>query len=150
MLKDKDGSVLKATMEERICGVREIEFYENLMGESSDPNIVALRTLVPEYRGTVKIPFRGKVLDFIKLEDIMQDMEEPCIIDIKIGKQTWDSTSTPDAIERAESSYRECKLSYGFCIPGFQVHDIKTAEVKRFGKDYGKKLDKNTVLDGKT
>lgn len=147
MLKDQDGSVLKAAVKP-ICGAREIEFYESLLGNLNDPSIETLRKLVPEYRGTVKMPFRGKVIDFIKMIDITHDMDEPCVMDIKIGKRTWDPLATPDKISAEEQKYKDCKQNLGFCIPGFQVYDIKTDRVKRFGKEYGKKLDQNSVRDG--
>lgn len=149
MLKDQqDGSVLKAAVKP-ICGAREIQFYENLMDELSDPSIEALRKLVPEYRGTVKMSFRGKFIDFIKLRDISHDMDEPCVMDIKIGKRTWDPMATPAKILAEEQKYEACKQHLGFCIPGFQVFDIKSCRVKRYGKEYGKKLNQNTVKDGK-
>jgi hypothetical protein len=31
---------------------------------------------------------------FIKLEDIAKEVAEPCIMDIKIGRQTWDPQAT--------------------------------------------------------
>lgn len=149
MLKDQqDGSVLKAAVKP-ICGAREIKFYETLNdGNSNDPSIQAIRKFVPEYRGTVKMPFRGKSVDFIKLADITHDMSEPCVMDIKIGKRTWDPLATPDKIQAEEQKYEMCKRNLGFCIPGFQVYDIKSGRIKRFGKDYGKKLNQNSVKEG--
>lgn len=150
MLKDQhDGSVLKAAVKP-ICGAREIKFYECLAdGNSNDANIQAIRKFVPEYRGTVKMSFRGKSIDFIKLHDITHDMSEPCVMDIKIGKRTWDPLATPDKIQAEEQKYEMCKQNLGFCIPGFQVYDIKSGRCKRFGKEYGKKLDQNSVKEGK-
>lgn len=150
MLKDQqDGSLLKAAVKP-ICGAREIEFYENLAaGNSNDPSIQAIRKFVPEYRGTVKMSFRGKVIDFIKLADITHDMSEPCVMDIKIGKRTWDPLAVPEKIRAEEQKYEMCKQNLGFCIPGFQVFDIKSGRIKRFGKEYGKKLNQNSVKEGK-
>lgn len=148
MLKDaQDGSVLKAAVKP-VCGAREISFYENLKGNLSDPNIQALRQFVPEYRSTVKMSFRGKTIDFIKLADITHDMSEPCVMDIKIGRRTWDPLATSEKIRAEEQKYQECKQHLGFCIPGFQVFDIKTGRIKRFGKEFGKKLDQNSVREG--
>lgn len=45
-----------------MCGVREIKFYEQIKQNLTDPHWEMLRKLVPEYRGTVKMPFRGKVV----------------------------------------------------------------------------------------
>lgn len=40
-----------------------------------------------------------------------------------------------------------CKENIGFCIPGFQVFSISAGKIKRYGKEYGKSLDENTVLE---
>lgn len=54
MLKDEhDGSILKASYKP-LCGVREIQFYENLK-LAREPHLVMLKQLVPEYRGTVQM-----------------------------------------------------------------------------------------------
>lgn len=148
MLKDQnDRSVLKAAVKP-ICGAREIKFYEDLEKSCNDPIMNDLRQFVPEFRGVVKIPFRGKAINFIRLGDITQGMAEPCVIDVKIGKRTWDPLATDDKIVAEEQKYAACKQNLGFCIPGFQVYDIKSGCFKWFGKEYGKKLNTNSVKDG--
>lgn len=151
MLKyQQDGSVLKAAVKP-MCGIREIKFYEQLHEENlNDPDVEAMRKFVPEYRGTVKMPFRGKIIDFIKLADLTHDMSEPCVIDIKIGKRTWDPFASTEKQLAEEQKYQACKKHLGFCIPGFQVYDIKSGRIKRYGKEYGKKLDQHSVKDGTT
>lgn len=89
-------------------------------------------------------------INFIKLADITHDMPEPCIIDIKIGKRTWDPMASPEKVLAEEQKYQACKENLGICIPGFQVYDIKSGRIKRYGKDYGKKLNQETVKDGNT
>lgn len=42
-----------------------------------------------------------------------------------------------------------CKDSVGLCIPGFQVSSITSGKVKRFSKEYGKKLNEKTIKDGR-
>lgn len=65
MLKDKhDGSVMKAAVKP-MCGIREIQFYEQITQNLTDPHWEMLRKLVPEYRGTVKVPFRGKIVSIL-------------------------------------------------------------------------------------
>lgn len=148
MLKDQhDGSVMKAAVKP-MCGIREIKFYEQLQQNEINQQMEILRELVPEYRGTVKCLFRGKMIDFIKLADITHDMAEPCVIDIKIGKRTWDPFASAEKQKAEEQKYQACKQNLGFCIPGFQVYDIKSGRVKRYGKEYGKKLTQETVKDG--
>lgn len=148
MLKDQhDGSVMKAAIKP-MCGIREIKFYEQLQKNEICSHMEILRELVPEYRGTVKCLFRGKMIDFIKLADITHEMVEPCVIDIKIGKRTWDPSASVEKQKAEEQKYQLCKQNLGFCIPGFQVYDIKSGRIKRYGKEYGKKLTHETVEDG--
>lgn len=75
-------------------------------------------------------------------------MLDPCIMDIKIGKRTWDPLASPEKILAEESKYVDCKQKLGFCIPGFQVYNILTGKLKKMGKDYGKKLNEETLKDG--
>lgn len=44
--------------------------------------------------------------------------------------------------------YQECKRDLGFCIPGFQVYRIYNNQLIKFDKNYGKTLNKETVLQG--
>lgn len=74
-------------------------------------------------------------------------MYEPCIIDIKIGKRTWDPLASSEKMLAEEDKYQACKQTVGFCIPGFQVYDIKSGRIKRYGKEYGKKLNQETVKE---
>lgn len=147
-MKDRrDGSILKAASSPQ-CGVREINFYESLMHNSNDPNIKALRNLVPEYRGTMKVSICGQDAVFIKLADLTHNMKEPCVIDIKMGKQTWDPLATPDRIKSEDDRYNVTKQLFGFGVPGIRLFDLKTGRVKKFGKEYGKQLTQHSVKDG--
>lgn len=95
------------------------------------------------------ILFRLTQINFIRLADITHDMTEPCVIDIKIGQRTWDPLASPDKIAAEEQKYQACKQNLGICIPGFQVYSVKTGSIKRYGKEFGKKLNQNTIKDGK-
>ena len=75
-------------------------------------------------------------------------MAEPCVMDVKIGKRTWDPLASREKREGDDRKYAASKKAYGFAIPGFQVYDIETNELRKFGKDYGKKLDAQGVVDG--
>jgi inositol-polyphosphate multikinase len=147
MLKSiDDGSVLKPGGLP-MCAAREIKFYEQLL-TSTDPNVLPLREFTPEYRGTQTLNVGNKTVNFIKLRDLTHGMLEPCIIDIKIGRRTWDWLATDQKKEAEESKYQGCKKTVGFCIPGFQTFHIASNSYKKYGRDYGKKLNENTVKDG--
>lgn len=106
MLKDEhDGSILKPAYK-KLCGPREIQFYEQVTG-GQVPNAVLLKELVPEYRGTVRMKLGERSIDFIRLADVTHDMTEPCVIDIKIGQRTWDPLASADKIAAEEVSHFE-------------------------------------------
>ncbi|CRL03185.1 CLUMA_CG016529, isoform A [Clunio marinus] len=140
-----DGSVLKPGGSQW-CAAREIKFYEQLL-TSTDPAVLPLKEFVPEYRGTQTLTIGNKTINFIKLQDLTHGMLEPCIIDIKIGRQTWDPLATDAKKEAEASKYQQCKTTVGFCIPGFQTYHLISNTYKKFGRDYGKKLNQNTVTD---
>lgn len=147
MLKSiDDGSVLKPGGSP-MCASREIKFYETLL-TSTDPNIAPLKEFTSEYRGTETLSVGAKTIKFIRLRDLTHSMLEPCVIDFKMGTRTWDPMATQEKKLAEDSKYKDCKETVGFCIPGFQTFLISSGTYKKFGKDYGKKLNQNTVIDG--
>lgn len=76
-------------------------------------------------------------------------MQEPCVIDLKMGRRTWDPLASAEKKTAEDGKYVKCKSTVGFCVPGFQTFHIAGDGVyKKFGKEYGKKLNENTVKDG--
>lgn len=103
MLKNPDdGSVLKPGGT-KLCETREISFYE-WMQESTDSSVSKLKEFIPEYRGTKELVVKHKKLKFIKLIDLTFDMVEPCIIDIKMGRRTWDPLASEKKREAEDVS----------------------------------------------
>lgn len=148
MLKsDDDGSVLKPGGSP-MCAAREIKFYEQLL-TTTDPSLLPLKDFTAEYRGTQTLTVGNKTINFIKLRDVTHGMLEPCVIDIKMGRRTWDPLASEQKREAEDSRYVDCKTTVGFCIPGFQTYHLQSGNYKKFGRDYGKKLNQNTVKDGK-
>lgn len=111
--------------------------------------LFSLREFTSEYRGTKALTVGTKTINFIKLQDLTFGMLEPCIIDLKIGRRTWDPLATAQKRETEDGKYKQCKETVGFCIPGFQVYQLSSGTYKKYGREYGKKLNQNTVKDGK-
>lgn len=82
------------------------------------------------------------------MKDITDGMAEPCVMDIKIGKRTWDPLACSEKREKEELKYAESKRTYGFCITGFQVYCASSGQLRKFGKHYGKTLDAKGVVEG--
>ncbi|XP_076244363.1 inositol phosphate kinase 2 [Calliopsis andreniformis] len=145
MLRRPDGRVLKPVVKP-LLGRREIAFYESLQ-ESEDPIMLQLKSYVPRYYGTTELSVFGRRVTFLTLKDITDGMAEPCVMDIKIGRRTWDPLATPQKKATEELKYAESKRTYGFCITGFQVYCLSSGQLKKFGKHYGKTLDAKGVVE---
>ncbi|XP_052873108.1 inositol polyphosphate multikinase-like [Anopheles cruzii] len=154
-----DGTVLKPTGKV-LCGIREIGFYERLEaaqrlenGSDNDNGcydwmLLELSKLVPRYYGHPKLPIDGKEVEFIQLEDLTEGYERPCIMDVKIGRRTWDPLATPEKRKAEESKYRACRQHLGLCIPGLQAYSVHDhGRLIRHGRDYGKKLTEVNIRD---
>ncbi|CAK9813587.1 Inositol polyphosphate multikinase [Anthophora plagiata] len=145
MLRGSNGRVFKPVIKP-LLGKREITFYENLQ-ISEDPVMVQLKSYVPRYYGTTELQISGRQVTFLSLKDITEGMTEPCVMDIKIGRRTWDPLATPEKKATEELKYAESKRTYGFCITGFQVYCVTSGQLRKFGKHYGKNLDAKAVVE---
>ncbi|XP_076389269.1 inositol phosphate kinase 2 isoform X2 [Megachile rotundata] len=145
MLRGSDGRVFKPVVKP-LLGKREITFYENLQ-VSQDPVMLQLKNYVPKYYGTTDLQVFGRQITFLMLKDITDGMAEPCVMDIKIGRRTWDPLATPEKRATEELKYAESKRTYGFCITGFQTYCASSGQLRKFGKHYGKTLDAKGVVE---
>lgn len=147
MLKSTNEGCVFKPLTKPLCAEREKQFYETVSKVSSVPVILELKPLVPVYHGTVTMKVRDKNIEFLKLTDITFGMAEPCVIDIKIGRRTWDPLATEEKRLVESGKYVRTKENVGFCIPGFQVSSISAGKLKRYGKEYGKGLDEKSVYE---
>lgn len=95
MLSHKDGYVLKPILKPGEAGQREVIFYEEV-ASSGDSAAKELRKFIPKYFGTTDIKVGGQDLKWIVLGNATHGFAEPCIMDIKIGRQTWDPLATEE------------------------------------------------------
>lgn len=102
MLKQKDGKILKHAAKER-----EIDFYENVFYNNFyDQTLSDMKQLIPQYYGTRTLQINQKDSQFMVLENMTKGMKQPCVMDIKIGKITWDCFATPEKIESEKVNIR--------------------------------------------
>ncbi|KAH8266459.1 hypothetical protein KR044_000383 [Drosophila immigrans] len=141
------------------CGMREIQFYESLAeatgaaGDAADAGsaagnelalLASLAEHVPRYYGQLKLVVNQREHTFLQLEDLTHGMARPCVMDVKVGRRTWDPLSSAQKREIEQQKYAMCKQNLGLCLPGFQVYqaqpDGQTILI-RHGRDYGKSLN---------
>ncbi|KAI8034946.1 inositol polyphosphate multikinase [Drosophila gunungcola] len=154
LLQDPTAGCVLKPMGKPECGERELRFYESLAaaGASGDNDLALLRGHVPRFYGPLKLVVNRRERTFLRLEDLTRGMSQPCVMDVKMGKRTWDPESSPNKRKLEEAKYVMCKQKLGLCLPGFQVYLPKDAEeeeeekkehptILRHGKDYGKSLN---------
>lgn len=131
MMKHSDGYVLKP-VPHPIYGPREINFYKTLE-TTCDPLLKDLKQYIPQYLGTTTIELDNKgktkleiICDYdltctqvlntvcwpdvrcICMEDITKDFKLPCVMDVKIGVQTWEPDASEEKIkmERVSNTFK--------------------------------------------
>ncbi|XP_022232948.2 inositol polyphosphate multikinase IPK2 [Drosophila obscura] len=158
LLQDSVAGCVLKPLGKPECEVRELNFYESLASAAAaasvtgamaeapgDNDLAALGRHVPRFYGHLKLVVNQREHTFVRLEDLTRGMQQPCVMDVKMGRRTWDPLSSPHKRQVEEQKYVICKQKLGLCLPGFLVY--LPAEVPgqtvlmRHGKDYGKSLD---------
>jgi len=148
LLQDPTTACVLKPLGKPACGERELCFYETLQN-TKDPLLAEAKSFVPKYHNKLKLFVNNREHMFLKLEDLTHGMLKPCIMDVKIGKRTWDPLASPQKRTVEEKKYAGSKPFLGLCVPGFQVYKSEgggsggDAIVKRYNKEYGKQLDVN-------
>jgi len=131
LLRGKD-SVLKPLQEDH-RGDQEIEFYHRV------PE-TALGSYVPRLIGIVKI----KDKRYLELEDLLLGFSCPCVLDVKVGRSTWDKFASAAKIEKERNKYK-WQEEVGFRIVGMIKRDALDTEPVRVGKSFGRSLHPSQI-----
>jgi 1D-myo-inositol-tetrakisphosphate 5-kinase/inositol-polyphosphate multikinase len=59
----------------------------------------------------VNLVFSNSDVRFIILDNVANDFVEPCIMDIKIGRQTWDPEATLEKRKNEDVSHHCCPVT---------------------------------------
>ncbi|CAJ0576831.1 unnamed protein product, partial [Mesorhabditis spiculigera] len=98
---------------------------------------------VPRFYGLKQVPIGGQDHEFLILDDLTFGYTRPAIMDIKMGRVTYD----PDASEKKIKSETEKyppQRSLGFRILGYRLHkEDGTVEIK--DRDWGKSKDETNI-----
>ncbi|XP_067047804.1 inositol polyphosphate multikinase-like [Acropora muricata] len=116
-------------------GEREVSFYERVFQDDEDQEeILELRRFLPHYYGVVE--FNSS--KYLKLENVTRRFAHPCVMDIKIGRITWDDDEEEWVI-RKKDKWPLRKLA-GFSILGYMVFNPKTSTYDRFSREWCRKM----------
>lgn len=151
LLKCQDGTLLKR-VQRPPKGPREVEFYQKVKNASTNnESLSKLRELMPKFYGTANgiDPFEDIPVQYIKLEDVTSYFHKPCVIDIKMGRKTYDPEAPPEKIESESKKYPPLE-SIGFQIQGIKVYNRETGAYDSFDNKYGRSLltEDDVIRDG--
>lgn len=110
------GDVLKPLLNPP-RGPREHQFYADMFSGNMSNELLALRPFLPKFLGT----YQFDQMTYLILENIIQSYEYPCVIDIKLGRITYDREATPEKIERQIGKFQPA-AEIGFQLLGWKTY----------------------------
>ncbi|XP_024521079.1 inositol polyphosphate multikinase beta [Selaginella moellendorffii] len=127
-------------------GEREIEFYQQFWSDERVPD--EIKEFFPKFRGSVLVDTANSPTPtrYAVLEDVTKSFDQPCIIDIKMGFQTWYPEAGEAYRKKCEIKDRESTTgTLGIRVSGMQVYDPSTRFKWKADRNWCRKLDNHGV-----
>ncbi|CAF1299938.1 unnamed protein product [Adineta ricciae] len=137
-----NGNVLKPLLNPP-RGPREHKFYTHIFSANASSELRALRPFLPQLLGTYE--FGG--MTYLELENAIRSYQCPCVIDIKLGRITYDQEATPEKIERQIAKF-EPAAEIGFQLLGWKSYQQSDNSYIYHDKKCSRSLTKDEVLHG--
>ncbi|KAJ1144639.1 hypothetical protein NDU88_010936 [Pleurodeles waltl] len=146
ILQHPDGTVLKQ-LQPPPRGPRELDFYKKVFDDDpGNRNLLELQKYLPKYYGIWSPPTAPNDL-YLKLEDVTRKFNKPCIMDVKIGRKSYDPYASNEKIQQQVSKYPLME-EIGFLVLGMRVYHANSDSYETHNQHYGRSLTKETVKDG--
>ena len=110
------GDVLKPLLNPP-RGPRERQFYSDVFSENVSEDLRALRPFLPKLLGI----YAFDQMTYLILENVLRPFEYPCVIDIKLGRITYDCEATPEKIRRQIGKFQPA-AEIGFQLLGWKTY----------------------------
>jgi len=137
MLLDED-QVLKP-LQSGGRGRKEAEFYELVFnGKDIDPKLAELRQFLTCYTG-IKVhrdPVSQQDMEYLSLHNICHRFRKPCVLDLKMGRQTWAPYASAEKARREFAKY-PTQDKVGFRFVGMKVYKPASDIFKTYERNYG-------------
>eukprot|EP00301_Raphidiophrys_heterophryoidea_P010080 c15122_g1_i1.p1 GENE.c15122_g1_i1~~c15122_g1_i1.p1 ORF type:complete len:311 (-),score=79.62 c15122_g1_i1:33-896(-) len=141
------GEVVYKPLQSDNRGDREVEFYESVFAL---PGPHPLVSFLPKFYGCEDATFQGSVRRFMKLENLVDGLQNPSIMDLKMGTQSFEPGAPPDKVAR-ELAKCPSQLELGFRLTGakcFQPPSSTTTATPTFkylDKHFGRALNLSSL-----
>lgn len=127
----KYGDLLLKPLQSDMRGDREALFYQTTLATNSP-----LLLYIPRFEGLVRVADREDDR-LLVIQDVTCSYRNPCIADIKIGKQTWDRYAAPEKQARERQKYPE-QSKFGFRFVGMKV--FLSTDYVQYNKGFGRTI----------
>ena len=114
---------------------KEVAFYDEIFSKDSR-YCTPPAQFIPEYYGVLTLPTTEK---FVVLEDLTKNTVAPCIIDLKIGRKTYEPDATKEKILEETSKYIFQEF-LGFRISGYKKFNCLSNTYCSYDKFRGRSL----------
>ncbi|KAL4240251.1 hypothetical protein ACF0H5_001045 [Mactra antiquata] len=143
-LLEHEGYILKA-LQKPPRGTRELDFYKKVFDKDcSDKDTLQLRQFMPDYFGSFRFDEYPDVT-YLKLENLVGQFRKPCVVDIKMGKKTYDPEAGPAKIAKEMTKFPHVE-KFGFQFTGMQTYDPVEQRTKFYDKFFCRKLGEDELL----
>jgi hypothetical protein len=84
---------------------------------------------------------------YLMLEDLTAPYRRPCVMDIKMGVQTWDEDAPLDKVLQERGKY-PTQQAVGFRLTGMRVWDTAAGRYREHGRGFGYALGEDDLVRG--
>ena len=138
---DSSGKILKP-IQNPPKGQREVDFYKAVFEQPSpSAALLAFRQWMPRFDGVVDLPNQQS---YLRLDDQAAPYKCACVMDIKIGRRTWDNCAAPEKIQ-AELAKYPLQSTLGYRIGGMRLYSNETDSYTSYSKSHCLSLDEQRV-----
>ncbi|EHB09390.1 Inositol polyphosphate multikinase [Heterocephalus glaber] len=114
--------------------------------DCSDGVLLELQKYLPKYYGIWSPPTAPNDL-CPKLEDVTHKFNKPCIMDVKIGRKSYDPFVSSENIQQQVSKYLLME-EIGFLVLAMMVYHVHSDNYEAKNQHFGRSLTKETIKDG--
>uniref|UniRef100_A0A1I7VJ03 Kinase n=1 Tax=Loa loa TaxID=7209 RepID=A0A1I7VJ03_LOALO len=148
LIKEIGSETLLKPVQEGVRGVCEVAFYNNLKHQNDDGDVLTKFSIfVPKFYGLKTLRIGGKEVEFIVMEDLTHRYKCPCIMDIKMGRVTYDPSATKAKRLSEAVKYPE-QETLGFRLTGYRMRfGCNENDLRVRDKQWGRSRNLGNIVD---
>uniref|UniRef100_A0A0R3S4R6 Kinase n=1 Tax=Elaeophora elaphi TaxID=1147741 RepID=A0A0R3S4R6_9BILA len=148
LIKEVGSETLLKPVQEGVRGVCEVAFYNNLKHQNDENDVLMeFAIFVPKFYGLKTLRIGKKEVEFIVMEDLTYRYKYPCIMDIKMGRVTYDPNATK-AKRLAEAIKYPEQETLGFRLAGYRMRfGCNKNDLRIRDKQWGRSRNLENIVD---